>query len=212
MRLYLSSFRFGNHPEELVRLAARGAHAAVVMNARDAWPDNRAIRCKEEIAKLNELGFVAEELDLREYFGRAEALGKELQQYGLVWVSGGNVFMLRMAMKKSGFDNLLIELLRADKLVYAGYSAAGCVLAPSLEAYKIVDDPKLVNESYGGPADFSGLQILNYYFEPHYKSDHPESPLVDKEVEELKAKGLPYKTLHDGEVIIVDAKGEQLAV
>lgn len=40
MRLYLSSFRMGDHPEKLARLAGRGASVAVIANAMDDAPDD----------------------------------------------------------------------------------------------------------------------------------------------------------------------------
>ena len=38
---------------------------------------------------------------------------------------------------------------------------------------------------------------------PHYKSDHPESEDIDKEVEYCDKNNIPYKTLRDGEVMIL---------
>jgi hypothetical protein len=45
--------------------------------------------------------------------------------------------------------------------------------------------------------------ILDYIILPHYKSDHPESADIDKEVEFCK-KNNPSKTLKDDEVIIIE--------
>ena len=42
------------------------------------------------------------------------------------------MFMLRYALYRSGADAVFRELLAADALVYAGYSAGPCVLSPSL--------------------------------------------------------------------------------
>lgn len=36
MRLYLSSFRMGNRPDQLVALAGGGGKVAVIANAKDA--------------------------------------------------------------------------------------------------------------------------------------------------------------------------------
>jgi len=35
MRLYLSSFKIGNHPEKLVELTGKGKHAVVIIKACD---------------------------------------------------------------------------------------------------------------------------------------------------------------------------------
>jgi dipeptidase E len=113
-------------------------------------------------------------------------------------------------MKLSGFDEYIKAALQNDRLVYAGFSAGCCVLSPSLEGFDIVDDPNVVQQVYGVPADFSGLGILRYHFEPHYKSDHPESADVDREIEYLNKHGIPYKTLHDGEAIVINGGKEEL--
>jgi dipeptidase E len=74
--------------------------------------------------------FFAEELDLREYFDDA------------VWINGGNAFPLRRAMRQSGFDLVIRELLQADKIVYAGFSATACCAAAALRGAEMVDDPR----------------------------------------------------------------------
>ena len=56
---------------------------------------------------------------------------------------------------------------------------------------------------------YDGLGILEFVPAPHYKSDHPESHLVDKVVEIFEEKKIKYKPLKDGEVIVVDRKIER---
>ena len=46
--------------------------------------------------------------------------------------------------------------------------------------------------------------LLNYSIAPHYKSNHFETKLVDKMVEYYKKNHIKFKTLCDGEVIIVN--------
>ena len=50
----------------------------------------------------------------------------------LIWVNGGNVFLLRRAMQQSGLDNVIIERKSDDGFVYSGYSAGACVVGPTL--------------------------------------------------------------------------------
>ena len=92
-------------------------------------------------AELASLGISAEPLDLRHYFGRPEALRTHLSQFDLVWVTGGNAFVLRRAMQLSGFDDIIVDLLDADAIVYGGFSAGAVVAAPSLEGIQLIDDP-----------------------------------------------------------------------
>src|SRR3989344_882968 len=41
MRLYLSSFKIGNHPEKLVELTGSSKNAVVILNALDYKPESR---------------------------------------------------------------------------------------------------------------------------------------------------------------------------
>lgn len=72
---------------------------------------------------LRQLGYTPEVLDLREYAGREAELERKLAEFPLVWVRGGNTFVLRAQFARSGADRALPRLLAADALVYAGYSA-----------------------------------------------------------------------------------------
>ena len=49
---------------------------------------------------------------------------------------------------------------------------------------------------------YDGLGILDFVPVPHYKSEHPESKLVDKVVELFNKNNINYRTLKDGDVII----------
>lgn len=178
---------------------------AIIMNAQDnVLPERRSERLQEEIERLTKLGLQPEELDLRNFFGKTDELKEYIRQFDYFWVRGGNVFLLRRAYKQSGFDNLLVELLRNDKVAYGGFSAGICILAPSLKGIEIVDPKDDVSEGYDKAVVWDGLGVLEYAIAPHYKSDHPESADIDKCVDYFKENGIPYKTLRDGEAIVID--------
>lgn len=202
MKLYLSSFRLGNNPEQLVELLSSNKKTAVIANAVDeATEIVRKLGVERELNDLHSLGLNAEELDLRDYFGQKEELKKHLNQYGLVWIRGGNTFVLRRAMDESGFDEALKGKMTDKDFVYAGYSAAICVLAPTLKGVELVDDPHIVPVGYKPEIIWDGLGFLNYSIAPHYRSDHPESPAVEKQVEYFIQHKMLFKALHDGEAI-----------
>lgn len=154
---------------------------------------------KEDVQDLRGLGFEVELLDLKEYFGTKHALSEKMKDFDMLWLSGGNVFVLRQAMHLSGLDVLMQESVKRSDLIYGGYSAAGCVLSPSLETYQIVDDPD------DFPYDmketiWEGLGLIDLVLLPHHNSNHPESADIAKELEYCVDNNLPYKTLRDGEV------------
>ncbi len=158
---------------------------------------------KEEIAFLNELGFASESLDLKDYFGKQELLKQKLDSLGALWVSGGNTFVLRQAMRLSGFDQLFESLQKRKDFLYAGYSAGICVLSDTLKPIDRVDDP--FNFPYSGIDSpiYEGLGVFNYAFMPHYDSDHYESKAIDDEIKRCIDQKWLFKALRDGEVIII---------
>ena len=202
MRLYLSSFRLGDHGPRLRDLAGEATRVAVVANALDASPDDvRRQGVRRELDDLRALGLVPEEVDLR-YPGSTQ----RLRNVDIVWVRGGNVFTLRQALADSGADQLLPDLIASDQLVYAGYSAGPCVLAPSLRGLETVDDVSAVPEPV-----WDGLHVLDRAFVPHVDSPgHPETAGCSAVRDQLVRAGIPHWALRDGEVLLVDGERTEL--
>jgi dipeptidase E len=203
MKLYLSSYNLGDNPEKLVELVSPNKRVAVITNASDLKTvEERKDKVKEEFDHLIEIGLLPEELDLRKYFGKQKKLEKKLNEFKTVWVKGGNTFVLRRAMSQSGFDKLIEEKINDSDFVYAGYSAGSCVVTPTLKGLEIVDDPITVPTGYNPEIIWEGLGFVEYSIAPHYKSNHPESVMVDETVKYFVEHKMPHKTLRDGEVII----------
>ena len=134
---------------------------------------------------------------------------QKLDEFGGLWVIGGNAFLLRSAMAESGLDKILIEYKnRSDKteFLYAGFSAGACVLAPSLKGIELADEPEKVTEVYGKEIVWEGIGLIDYSIAPHFDSDHPESEMINEAIKYFKHEGIPYKPLRDGEVIISETK------
>jgi len=207
MRYYLSSYKFGDKVDDLKRLQSANKRLGHINNSRDwvgADPKRAAAHQLAEINFLNELGFEAESLDLKNYFGKEKALTEKLASLGALWVSGGNTFVLRQAMRLSGFDNLFRTLSQRKDFLYGGYSAGICVLSDTLKPIDIVDDPN--NFPYQGidKVIYEGLGIFNYSFMPHYDSDHFESVAIGKEIQRCIDNKWLFKALRDGDVMIIE--------
>lgn len=203
MKYFLSSFRVGNHGTKLAALT-EGGSIAYIPNALDHIPRNeqkQAIERNE--TELRELGISVKLFDLRDYFSMASKFGEELTRFAGVWVSGGNTFVLRQAMKLSGFDETLNSLCPTSFL-YGGYSAGVCVLAPDLRGLQIVDQPNQFPYTQQTETIWQGLRLLEYLILPHYQSNHPESAAIDQEVAFCKANGISYRTLRDGDALFGD--------
>lgn len=202
MHLYLSSFLLGNRASELAPLV-RTRKAAVVANALDnIEADVKRGFVHGQVEDLRGLGFQAQELDLRDYFGAPDRLAHRLNDVGLVWVTGGNSFLLRRAMNQSGFDEYVLKNKGTDTLVYGGFSAGACVAAPTLRGVHLVDVPEASAEGYANGVIWDGLGLVPYSIAPHFKSNHSESGRVDAMVQYFVDNNMPFVALRDGEVII----------
>lgn len=207
MHLYLSSYRLGEDPSRLSVLAGAGRKAVVIANALDDTSDvaRKTAGTARELTELERLGFDARELDLRAFFGRPAALREALAPVSLLWVVGGNAFLLRRAMKQSGLDQYLLRRRGDDSLVYGGYSAGAVVVTPTLNGIDLVDPPDTVADGYNPEIVWDGLGLVPYCLAPHYRSIHPESPLMETVVDYFITEKLAFRTLRDGEVIIASA-------
>lgn len=206
MRLYLSSYRIGDRAGSLLALLGNGRRAAIIENALDGISQSARDLYRTEVydpaMELASLGIAGTPLDLRDYFGRPDALANALSAYDLVWVMGGNSFVLRRAMKQSGFDDVITAMLEEDAIVYGGFSAGAVVAAPSLEGIHLMDDPDEVPPGYDPEPVWDGLGLIDHAIVPHYRSPHTESAAADRAVRHLMGRGLRYRALRDGEVIV----------
>jgi dipeptidase E len=204
MRMYLSSFRLGNKPEALQELVGADRRAAIVMNALDNFPDQRAQWLQAQSSALSKLGFTVSELDLRAFFERENDLRGFANSINTVWINGGNAFILRRAMKQSGFDAIIKQALARDTHVYAGFSAAAVICYQSMRGIELTDDPNDAPEGYDQEIVWEGLGLLPYAIAVHHKSDHPEASSTDREIAFYETNGIPYRTLRDGQALVVN--------
>lgn len=208
MKLYLSSYKLGDRVEELKGMFSENKNVGYIFNALDfssADPERRLKHIEKDMSELRTLGLVPEVIDLKDYFNEKIALVEKIATLGGLWISGGNVFVLRQAMKLSGLDEILKDLNR-DDFVYGGYSAAGCVLSPSMKGYELVDDATDLPYAEQKEVIWDGLDIVPYALLPHYDSDHPESDDVSRELANCIEKKIMFIALRDGEVIISDSR------
>jgi len=218
VRLFLSSYRFGAHVDRFVDLVGGPGAIAVIANAADAWP----VRAREsavvsDVVPLRKLGFAPTEVDLRDYVGSPERLADTLSGFGAVWVRGGNTFVLRAQLARSGGDAVLGALIRDGRLTYAGYSAGACVMAPSLIGIDSADDPDEVAPTCGIEPRWDGLGFVDFSIVPHCASSadgsadttNPGSEAA-RMVEACRAAGVRYRMLTDDQAIVVDADATAL--
>lgn len=181
------------------------------MNAGDIYGnEKRPAYLANEIERMKAIGLTAEELDLRDYFDDNHPLKAKLEGYGLIWVMGGNSFALCQAMRMSGFDRVITDLVANETLVYGGFSAGSCVAAHTLKGIELVDNPEPMPEGYDSEIVWEGLGLVDFSIAPHYRSGHPESERIERVVEYFEENNMPYRVLHDGEVLVINGADVRL--
>jgi dipeptidase E len=160
---------------------------ALIPNAKDYYAKRVwDIKVGELVSYMQELGLKVDIVDLRDY-SDADALKRKLSGYDLVWAMGGNTYMLRYEMRRSGFDQIISGLLDAGT-VYGGDSAGALVAGVSIAGVESADEPEFAKELIK-----DGLGFMSFVVLPHV--DNPEFagvlPLFrdlhkDKEIVELK--------------------------
>lgn len=193
MRLYLSSYRLGRRAELLRHAGPGTGRARIVLNALDVYGEGRLHSYDRETDDLVGLGYEPAELDLRA--GPVELAGVDL-----LWVVGGNAFVLAAAAERAGLrDALRSSWAAGSGLIYAGYSAGACVAGPDLTGITAMDDPS--EADYDGLPP--GLGLIPERIVPHWRSDHREAPAAEEAVAALVERGDAHLPLRDGDDHVV---------
>ncbi|MBB5914855.1 dipeptidase E [Nocardia transvalensis] len=205
MRLFLSSYRFGAHYDRLAALIDAPGRVAVIPNACDAWPAAWQGAVTSDVVPLRRLGFRPDVVDLREYIGRAAELERTLRGYPLLWVRGGNTFVLRAQFARSAADLVISQLLTEDALAYAGYSAGACLLTPDLHGLEEADDPAEVRTACGIEPRWDGLGLVDHRIVPHVNSpDTDPTGSSNRLVERYRTERVAHWALTDHDAVVVD--------
>jgi dipeptidase E len=209
MKFYLSSYKLGNETEKLKELIKEtNGKFGYIPNALDytgADQQDTKQHYEKDMKDLNLYGVKVEMLDLKNYFEKMNELKTKLSGLGGLYISGGNTFVLRQAMKLSGLDKIIIENSLPYNFLYIAYSAGACLLSPDLKQYAITDNANDFPYKQIKEQIWEGLNILDFIFQPHYHSDHPETQSTDKEIQYCIENKVLFKAYKDGEVLIISS-------
>lgn len=196
MKLYLSSYRIPT-PDDLALLLDKPldkVSVALIPNAKDYYVERaRAFKVNDLVTYMQQLGLNVEVVDLRDY-NEADTLKKRLAGHDLIWAMGGNTYMLRYEMRRSGFEKVVGGLLDAG-IVFGGDSAGALVAGRSIAGVETADEPEFAEELIK-----DGLGLVPFAILPHV--DNPEFAQV-----------LPiFRSMHQGKNEIIELKDSQAVI
>ena len=147
---------------------------------------------KQELLDLGILDGNIREINLDNTFSF-----KGLGDCDLIYVCGGNTFYLLKKVRETGFDKIIVDFVKNDRL-YFGVSAGSILACPDIG----IAAPFDLNDS--GVTDFSGLNLIDVIVSPHYSN---KDKLI---IEKFKSKSkFPVVPLTDSQaLLIIDGKKE----
>jgi len=196
MKLYLSSYRIPtpNDLSELLGKSLNEVSVALIPNAKDYYIERaRNFKVNDLVEYMQQLGLKVEIVDLRDY-NDANVLKQKLTGYDLIWAMGGNTYMLRYEMRRSGFEKVIKELLDAG-IVFGGDSAGALVAGVSIAGVESADEPEFAEEIIE-----DGLELVPFAILPHV--DNPEFTDV-----------LPiFRNIHQDKNEVIELKDSQAVI
>ena len=95
---------------------------------------------------------------------------EEVEDFDVIYVCGGNTFYLLKKVRETGFDKVIIEFAKTDKL-YFGVSAGSILVCPNIDIASPFDENDV------NLTDLTGLNLTDVIVSPHYKDE--EKLIID---------------------------------
>lgn len=163
---------------------------AYIITASKGAHDTKYISTHKQAMSENRLGF--EEIDIDRK--TREELQMLLSDKNVIHVEGGNAFYLLKAMRESGCDEIIKELVFKG-VAYIGTSAGAYIACPTIETSTW--GPK-EPDNYG-LTDLAALNLVPFLIKAHYKDD-----LEKLFREKAQSASRPVRILRDGQGILVE--------
>jgi dipeptidase E len=142
--------------------------------------------------KMKELDYDFEEVDLDDK--NEQELKKILADKELIYIEGGNTFYLLKAVRKSGSDKIIKDLV-ASGVIYMGSSAGAYIACPTIEVSTWVRPDRFDRH---GITNFTALNLVPFLVVAHY--DQKNDGLLK---EKIKTTKYPVKILTDDQALLV---------
>lgn len=109
---------------------------------------------------------------------------QEVEDFDVIYVCGGNTFYLLKKVRETGFDKIIKEFLKKDKL-YFGVSAGSILVCPNIDIAIPFDDNDV------NLTDLKGLDLIKIIVFPHYKDE--EKRIINDFRKKLNYEIIPLK-------------------
>ena len=139
--------------------------------------------------ELQENGYNFAEFDFEDK--TREQIEKFFEDKDVIHIEGGDTFYLLKAIKKTGFDKILVKMLIRGK-IYVGTSAGASIMGPSIEFSSHI--PSNASEE-----DLKALGLAPFLIKCHYTDDQKQE--FKKRSQAIR---YPVKFLRDGQGILVE--------
>ena len=174
-----------------------GCRLAIIPNAQDyRLPQERGTKLDELTADLAKIGLQSDIVDLREY-DESEMLYQTLKSYDGLWVAGGNSFVVRCEIRRSGLEYIVNKLLDFG-LVYCGESAGAIVAGLTLQGSETADEPELADQII-----WEGLGLTERIIAPH--ADNPMFVEYINHMKKIYAGNDRVMYLNDDQALIINS-------
>ncbi len=155
------------HVDEYVEKPLDQAKIAWVTTAKNGATGTDYMQKHYE--RMNKMPFEYEEIDIE---GKnQDELRELLAEKDVIYMHGGNTFYLMRAIKESGFQEVLEELMEKGVL-YSGTSAGAYVACPSLEMCLWKETTKYFPEENQG---LEGMGLVPFLVSVHFEQQHKEA-------------------------------------
>lgn len=144
--------------EEILKILPKPADQiklAHIITASNMENDTSYVEKDKKLMK--EAGFQVIDIDI---VGKTETeLRKILQGFDVIYVQGGNTFYLLKAVRESGFDKVIKELIERG-VIYIGVSAGTIIAGPNIDpAWWKYGEP---NKNKVGLKNLTGLNLVPF--------------------------------------------------
>lgn len=171
---------------------------AYVVTAGNGCDDKAYLETHKDLLKKEGYDFEGLDIDGK----NEDSLRELLKDKNVVYVEGGNTFYLLKAVRESGFDKVVKELI-ARGVVYIGSSAGSYIVCPTIEM-STWKKPGEEKERFG-VNDLTAMNLVPFLITAHYEPEQKE--LLKEKISQTKYE---TKILKDGQAILVEGDNYKL--